>query len=132
MRDHRDRIFGGFARESWVQAPNFYGSESCFLFSAQPELGVYRWVTHSAHRNVIVRCLHRVSRPSGHNKNFMYCNSGASSLPNGIGMGGQLEYFGFFLDDTLDKGHSQARYVIFILFFFFGTVMTITMTKAAG
>ncbi|KAI9216749.1 hypothetical protein BC828DRAFT_330847, partial [Blastocladiella britannica] len=50
----------------------------------------------------------RVYRPTGLNGNLFYCNGGSSTLPNGIGWGGQLDYFGLFLGSDLEHGHSRT------------------------
>ena len=47
-------------------------------------------------------------RPSGSNANFQWCGVNFSQLPNGIGFGGQVDYFGMHLDGTLDAGMSRA------------------------
>ena len=49
-----------------------------------------------------------VHRPSGANANFQWCGANFSQLPNGIGFGGQVNYFGLHLDGTLDTGMSRA------------------------
>eukprot|EP00039_Didymoeca_costata_P015800 m.273679 g.273679 ORF g.273679 m.273679 type:complete len:450 (-) comp16282_c7_seq1:145-1494(-) len=83
IRDKGGAIFGGYAHENWKQNPDFYGSDKCFLFSIHPRMEVYR--------------------PSGLNENFLYFNFGMETLPNGLGMGGQLEYFGFFISSNLES-----------------------------
>lgn len=41
-------------------------------------------------------------------QNFQYLASGCQSgiNPNGLGMGGQVKHFAFYLDSSLDFGHS--------------------------
>lgn len=47
-------------------------------------------------------------KPLGANTNFQWCGINFSQLPNGIGFGGQVSYFGLYVDGTLDKGMSRA------------------------
>ena len=39
-----------------------------------------------------------------YNTNYQYRNVKAKTMPNGLGMGGQLEYFGLWLDAEYGKG----------------------------
>lgn len=84
IQDREGPLFGGYASTSWKLTPTFYGDENSFLFRLRPEL--------------------RICLPTGYNQNFQYINSGASTLPNGLGMGGQLNYFGFFLSSEFGPG----------------------------
>lgn len=38
-----------------------------------------------------------------------YCNQGMKTLPNGLGMGGQLDYFAIFLNKDLLTGHCKGE-----------------------
>lgn len=84
IQDTAGPLLGGFASQTWKNGPHFYGDENCFLFRLRPEL--------------------RLCFPTGYNSNFQYMNSGATTLPNGLGMGGQLNYFGFFLSSEFGPG----------------------------
>ncbi|CAH1396794.1 unnamed protein product [Nezara viridula] len=84
IQDAAGPLFGGYASQSWKISPNFYGDDQCFLFRLRPEM--------------------IVCTPTGYNKNFQYMNDGAATLPNGLGMGGQLNYFGFFLSSDYGLG----------------------------
>ncbi|XP_077982661.1 MTOR-associated protein MEAK7-like [Glandiceps talaboti] len=89
VRDDDGHVFGGFASESWQTHPNFYGNPSCFLFSLSPYMEVFE--------------------SSGRNDNFMYLNQKQQTLPNGLGMGGQFNYCGLWLDANFGDGHSKAE-----------------------
>ena len=89
VRDRSGHVFGGFVSEPWRASPDFYGHESSFLFRLQPVMSV-----------------HRAGR---YNTNFQYFNSGMEMLPNGIAMGGQLNYFGLYLAPDCETGHSKAH-----------------------
>lgn len=89
VKDKEGYIYGGFASQGWELRPKFYGSEDCFLFTLAPQYGVYT--------------------ATGYNENFMYLNQGQETLPNGLGMGGQFDYFGFWIDHSFNNGHSKAQ-----------------------
>lgn len=88
-RDTGGHIFGGFASVGWSIKSHFVGDSYCFLFSLKPKMSVYH--------------------PTGYNENFMYLNMGMQTMPNGLGMGGQLNYFGFWLNEDFGSGHSRGQ-----------------------
>ncbi|KAL1923114.1 uncharacterized protein VTP21DRAFT_9490 [Calcarisporiella thermophila] len=87
VKDKNGKVFGGFADADWEQRPNFYGNQKNFLFTLDPL---------------------RLYRTSSYNTNFQYLNFGAQTLPNGLGMGGQLDYFGLWIASDFLHGHSKA------------------------
>uniref|UniRef100_A0A6I8P0R2 MTOR-associated protein MEAK7 n=1 Tax=Ornithorhynchus anatinus TaxID=9258 RepID=A0A6I8P0R2_ORNAN len=89
LKDSGGYIFGGFASVSWEVKPQFQGDSKCFLFSIYPRIEVYP-------------C-------TGYNEHFMYLNHGQQTMPNGLGMGGQHDYFGLWIDSDFGKGHSRAK-----------------------
>ncbi|NXE52200.1 TLDC1 protein, partial [Casuarius casuarius] len=93
LKDLDGYIFGGFASHSWEVKPQlfffFAGDNRCFLFSVFPSLAVYT-------------C-------TGYNDHYMYLNHGQQTMPNGLGMGGQHDYFGLWVDGDYGKGHSKAK-----------------------
>ncbi|KAF8984956.1 hypothetical protein BGZ46_006443 [Entomortierella lignicola] len=89
MKDEDGYIFGAYADQDWEQKPKFYGSDRSFLFSIQPKFRIYR--------------------PSRVNNNFQYLDYGTKTLPNGIGFGGQLRYFGLWLASDFSSGQSAAE-----------------------
>ncbi|XP_023349311.1 TLD domain-containing protein 1 [Eurytemora carolleeae] len=78
IKDNEGNVFGGYCSSSWKPGPNFIGSSECFLFQLHPQLNIYD------------------STPF--NTNYQYFNLKQKTMPNGLGMGGQLEYFGFWID----------------------------------
>jgi len=76
-------VLGGFAMASWKAGPKFFGSNQNFLFNLKPRAYVYE--------------------ASSFNENYQYMNVKAKTMPNGIGMGGQLEYFGLWIDAEYGK-----------------------------
>nr|XP_015223588.1 PREDICTED: 1-phosphatidylinositol 4,5-bisphosphate phosphodiesterase gamma-2 isoform X2 [Lepisosteus oculatus] len=89
LRDSRGHVFGGFASQSWEVKPQFQGDNRCFLFTVSPSLSVYTY--------------------TGYNEHYMYLNHSQQTMPNGLGMGGQHNYFGLWVDSDFGKGHSKAR-----------------------
>nr|XP_004663505.2 MTOR-associated protein MEAK7 isoform X2 [Jaculus jaculus]XP_044998074.1 MTOR-associated protein MEAK7 isoform X2 [Jaculus jaculus] len=89
LEDSDGQVFGGFSSCSWEVKPQFQGDNTCFLFSIAPRMAVY---THT-----------------GYNNHYMYLNHGQQTMPNGLGMGGQHNYFGLWVDADFGKGHSKAK-----------------------
>ncbi|XP_048402524.2 MTOR-associated protein MEAK7 isoform X4 [Stegostoma tigrinum] len=69
--------------------PECTGDSKCFLFTLCPQFGIYT-------------C-------TGYNDHYMYLNHGQQTMPNGLGMGGQLYYFGLWIDSNYGEGHSKAK-----------------------
>ncbi|XP_068237441.1 MTOR-associated protein MEAK7 isoform X2 [Palaemon carinicauda] len=85
VEDQSGGKFGGFASVSWEVRPQFHGTPDCFLFSLQPQAGIFH--------------------TTGYNNNFMYLNYlEKNTMPNGFGMGGREELFGLWLDYDFGKG----------------------------
>lgn len=78
IKDNEGNVYGGFSSESWKLGPNFFGKSDSFLFHLQPCFNIYD------------------STPF--NKNYQYFNLKQKTMPNGLGQGGQLEYFGYWID----------------------------------
>ncbi|KAG0255989.1 hypothetical protein BG011_004825 [Mortierella polycephala] len=89
MKDEDGYIFGAYADQDWEQGPKFYGTDRSFLFTIRPNFRIYR--------------------PSRVNNNFQYLDSGTKTLPNGMGFGGQLRYFGLWLASDFQNGQSAAE-----------------------
>ncbi|KAI8825960.1 TLD-domain-containing protein [Fimicolochytrium jonesii] len=88
IRDKDQNVFGAFAAEELVPRPKFVGDSRTFVFTLRPQIGVFS--------------------PAGYNANYQYYNTGAATFPNGIGFGGQLDYFGLYISSTFENGHSKA------------------------
>ncbi|KAM9301768.1 MTOR-associated protein MEAK7 [Gastrophryne carolinensis] len=89
LRDSDGFIFGGFASQNWEVKPQFQGDSQCFLFTVSPQLDIYTY--------------------TGYNDHYMYLNHGQQTMPNGLGMGGQHDYFGLWIDSNFGRGHSKAK-----------------------
>ncbi|XP_062997146.1 MTOR-associated protein MEAK7 [Elgaria multicarinata webbii] len=89
LKDVDGFVFGGFSSCSWEVKPQFQGNSGCFLFSVSPSLAVFNY--------------------TGYNDHYMYLNHGQQTMPNGLGMGGQHDYFGLWVDSNYGGGHSKAK-----------------------
>ncbi|KAI8802632.1 TLD-domain-containing protein [Cladochytrium replicatum] len=88
IRDAGGYIFGGFASSHWKPQPKFFGDSGSFLFTSSPKLRIYR--------------------ATGVNQNFQYSQHATKTYSNGMGFGGQIDYFGLWLEAGLTNGHSKA------------------------
>eukprot|EP00095_Tigriopus_kingsejongensis_P010338 maker-scaffold525_size146620-snap-gene-0.13 protein:Tk10338 transcript:maker-scaffold525_size146620-snap-gene-0.13-mRNA-1 annotation:"tld domain-containing protein kiaa1609 homolog" len=76
--------FGGYASTSWTLNPKFVGDNTCFLFSLTPKMFHYE--------------------ATRFNTNYMYMNLKQKTMANGLGMGGQMDFFGLWIDSEYGKG----------------------------
>ncbi|ORY46601.1 TLD-domain-containing protein [Rhizoclosmatium globosum] len=88
IKDMKGNLFGAYIPTPLECSPKFRGNEEAFLFSIAPEWNVFT--------------------PTGNNSNYVYFNYGMATLPNGIGFGGQLNFFGLFLNTSLDSGECRC------------------------
>jgi len=88
VRDKENNVFGGFASNEWDHKPKFYGDNRSFLFTLRPEINIYKATNINDH--------------------YQYFNDKSQSFPNGLGMGGQFDYFGFFISSDFENGHSKG------------------------
>lgn len=84
VEDTNGYIFGSFSTESWALSPNFTGSDTSFLFSLKPRM--------------------RSFPASNYNDHYQYLNLHQQTMPNGLGIGGQFEYWGLWLDSEYGIG----------------------------
>lgn len=89
VTDQDGHKFGGFLSTNCTYSSKFQGTERSFLFTGQPELNVYM--------------------PTGYNDHYAYLNVGQTTMPNGLGMGGQHNFFGLWLDSEFGAGQSKAK-----------------------
>ncbi|XP_073976156.1 MTOR-associated protein MEAK7-like isoform X2 [Rhodnius prolixus] len=88
VKEKKGHLFGWFASESWIASPQFYGDNRCFIFKLSPNMQVYE--------------------ASGYNSNYMYHNYNQQTIPNGFGMGGQIGFWGVWLDVNFGKGRCET------------------------
>jgi len=71
-------LFGGYAAEPWGKpGPKFFGNNTNFLFHLHPR--------------------HFAYEATPFNSNYQYFQVNAKTFPNGLGMGGQIDFFGLWL-----------------------------------
>lgn len=93
LQDADDHVFGGFASDSWRLGPNFIGNHTSFLFKLDPDILTF---------------------PStGYNNHYQYLNLHQQTMPNGLLMGGQLNYPGLWLDCEYGTGKSSLSCTTF-------------------
>lgn len=88
LQDNDDHVFGGFASDNWSLSPNFTGNQTCFLFQLEPQI-----LTFPA---------------TSYNNHYQYLNLHQQTMPNGLLMGGQLNYPGLWLDCEYGTGTSSV------------------------
>ncbi|PVV04483.1 hypothetical protein BB560_001016 [Smittium megazygosporum] len=82
-----NRIIGAYCAESLKKSPKWQGNISSSSMHSSPLISIYNSLGNS-------------------NSNFCYFNYGTSTLPNGLGFGGQLGFFGLWIDSDFKSGHS--------------------------
>lgn len=80
-------LAAGFGGTPWERHGTFYGDFRCFVASLLPTTTIFL--------------------PSGVNTHYQWCGIGFTGLPNGIGWGGQENYFGLFI--ASDMEHAMSR-----------------------
>ncbi|BFF94630.1 MTOR-associated protein MEAK7 [Drosophila madeirensis] len=86
IEDEDQYIFGGYASQSWSLKPQFCGDDSSLLFTLSPAM----------------RCF----SATGYNDHYQYLNLNQQTMPNGLGMGGQFEFWGLWIDCMFGDGQS--------------------------
>ncbi|ORZ33017.1 hypothetical protein BCR44DRAFT_1438945 [Catenaria anguillulae PL171] len=113
IKDTHGQVFGGVINEvPLIPGPKFraerVAAASASGMAAPPaevaglDLVPFLFSIHKGDAKV------NLYRPTGINANQLYINSGSSTLPNGVGFGGQLDFFGLWLDASMDSGHSRV------------------------
>ncbi|KAI8366022.1 TLD-domain-containing protein [Radiomyces spectabilis] len=97
-------VLGGYGDEPWKPVTDWYGNPRNFLF----RLGHRDTGSSSVPYNDDGYLSTGAWQGTNHNTHFQYLCWGKKSLPNGLGMGGQFEYPGFWLDADLHLGRSCA------------------------
>ncbi|XP_030556702.1 MTOR-associated protein MEAK7 [Drosophila novamexicana] len=86
IEDEDQYIFGGYAPESWSLKPQFGGDDTSLLYTLSPAM----------------RCF----SSTGYNDHYQYLNLNQHTMPNGLGMGGQFDFWGLWLDCMFGEGQS--------------------------
>lgn len=88
-------VFGAYLDADIERLPSWHGNSSNFLFTTAAD------AKSSQEESLAIF-------PSiGVNQNYQYFNYGKKTLPNGLGVGGQMEYFGLWIDSDFRHGHTN-------------------------
>ncbi|XP_054743551.1 MTOR-associated protein MEAK7 [Anastrepha obliqua] len=87
IEDEDRYVFAGFCPESWSMKSHFFGNESSMLYTLSPAM----------------RCFNA----TGYNDHYQYLNLNQQTMPNGLGMGGQFNYWGLWIDSDYGSGQSS-------------------------
>jgi hypothetical protein len=88
LKSKDGNVFGGYADEAFELKTDWFGNSSNFLFRLG-DSDVWDGV-------------------SGTNDHYQYLCWGKKTFPNGLGMGGQFDYAGLWVDADFLHGHSRA------------------------
>ncbi|EDW77895.1 uncharacterized protein Dwil_GK24727 [Drosophila willistoni] len=86
IEDEDQYIFGGYAPESWSLKPSFGGDDTSLLYTLSPAM----------------RCF----SATNFNNHYQYLNLNQQTMPNGLGMGGQFDFWGLWIDCMFGDGQS--------------------------
>ncbi|KAJ2452549.1 hypothetical protein EV183_002844 [Coemansia sp. RSA 2336] len=88
------RIFGAFVDQELERRPSWHGTSLNLLFTVLP--------ADSSVPGLIVY------KTTGFNDHYQYFNYSTKTLPNGLGIGGQMGHFGLWIDCDFTNGHSNS------------------------
>ncbi|KAI9480204.1 TLD-domain-containing protein [Coemansia mojavensis] len=88
------RIFGAFLDQELERRPSWHGTSLNLLFTLFP--------TDSPVPGLVVY------KTTGFNDHYQYFNYSTKTLPNGLGVGGQMGHFGLWIDCDFTNGHSNS------------------------
>lgn len=99
--DQGDGVFGAFTGSPWKESTDYFGTDDCFLYQLNP--------------------VAKVCRPSGLDKNYMFCRSSSRSkqrsgkAPFGIGFGGGSAGRSprLFLDESFSGNYVSSQDMTF-------------------
>ncbi|KAJ3104775.1 hypothetical protein HK100_004001 [Physocladia obscura] len=100
----RGGVFGAYCPVAIECSPKFLANDDAFLFETGSSGEDSEIDAADAGRESVVG----VYLDQSINRNHVYFNYGMSTMPNGIGFGGQMSYFGLFLDTSLSFGTCSA------------------------
>jgi len=84
VNTNSNALFGGYISTNVALSPKWIGSETSFIFKLSSTVDVYP--------------------TTGYNDHFAYLNCHQTTLPNGLGMGGQYGYWGLWIDSQFGSG----------------------------
>ncbi|KAJ2850918.1 hypothetical protein IWW36_001544 [Coemansia brasiliensis] len=88
------RIFGTFIDQELERRPSWHGTSLNLLFTVLP--------SDSSVPGLVIY------KTTGFNDHYQYFNYSTKTLPNGLGIGGQMGHFGLWIDCNFTSGHSNS------------------------
>ncbi|KAJ2080529.1 TLD domain-containing protein 1 [Coemansia sp. RSA 988] len=89
-------VLGAYIDSELERGPSWHGTSQNFLFS----------VCDGGHGQTPLGMT--VYRTSGFNDHYQYLNYSTKTLPNGLGVGGQMGHFGLWIDSGFTRGGSNT------------------------
>ncbi|KAJ2477572.1 hypothetical protein IWW56_004254 [Coemansia sp. RSA 2131] len=90
----KPRVFGTYIDRDLERHPSWQGTSLNLLFTVQPDDTSVPGLT--------------VYKATGFNDHYQYFNYSTKTLPNGLGIGGQMEHYGLWIDSSFTCGHSNS------------------------
>ena len=91
-----------FSESRWKDSNRFYGTPENILFALAPRLKIYRASGGDSKA--------ASNQPNANtSNNYQYLNMKSYGYPHGIGMGGNLDRFRFFIPEDLDDGSKTHK-----------------------
>ncbi|KAJ2533619.1 hypothetical protein GGH20_000547 [Coemansia sp. RSA 1937] len=90
----KPRVFGTYIDQDLERRPSWQGTSLNLLFTVHPNDATIPGLM--------------VYKATGFNTHYQYFNYSTKTLPNGLGIGGQMEHFGLWIDSSFTCGHSNS------------------------
>ncbi|KAJ2536333.1 hypothetical protein IWW43_000945 [Coemansia sp. RSA 1935] len=90
----KPRVFGTYIDQDLERRPSWQGTSLNLLFTVHPNDATIPGLM--------------VYKATGFNNHYQYFNYSTKTLPNGLGIGGQMEHFGLWIDSSFTCGHSNS------------------------
>ncbi|KAJ1917034.1 hypothetical protein H4219_003443 [Mycoemilia scoparia] len=97
------RVFGAYLDSDVIKSPKWSGTSSEFLVVLQSWFEITNKDSKECGYDP---CQMVIYKTTGVNDHYQYFNYGTKTLPNGLGAGGQTEYFSLWLSSDFTTGHS--------------------------
>ncbi|PVU92492.1 hypothetical protein BB561_003799 [Smittium simulii] len=94
-------IFGVYVESPIIKSPKWHGSSKNFFFKVDYSFDFLQNKDSATNAPAV-----QIFSTTGINSNFQYFNYGTTTLPNGLGFGGQHDFFGLWIDSSFTSGHS--------------------------
>ncbi|OLY79552.1 TLD domain-containing protein 1 [Smittium mucronatum] len=112
---HPPSVFGAYIHDPLIKSADWKGNAKNFLFSFRKPYPSINENSFSQEKTIsnssevaldASASVELVFNSSGLNSHYQYFNYQTMTMPNGLGLGGQLDYFGLWIDSDFIHGHS--------------------------